>query len=105
MTNEELQKIYVKADMEYDALKDNIHHLAEENKHLKDSLDFLWNKFKKVNTANRKAKEFIYRNCILSDEWKELDFCNFIPTGNITYRHLTPKKVKELLEILEGEIK
>ena len=47
-----------------------------------------------------KAIEYIVKNCILSDEWKELDFCNFIPTGKITYKQLTPKKVKELLEIL-----
>lgn len=50
-----------------------------------------------------KSKEYIVKNCILSDEWKELDFCNFIPTGKITYKQLTPKKVKELLEILGGK--
>ena len=41
MTNEELQKIYVKADMQYDALKDTIHHLAEENKQLKAKSEVL----------------------------------------------------------------
>ena len=45
MTNEELQKIYVKADMQYDALKDNIHYLAEENKQLKEELETLKDAF------------------------------------------------------------
>ncbi len=47
-----------------------------------------------------KAIEYIKNNCVLSDEWRDLGFCNFIPTGKITYKQLTPKKVKELLEIL-----
>lgn len=51
----------------------------------------------------KEVKEYIQKNCILSDEWTDLDFCNFIPTGKIIYKQLTPKKVKELLEILDKE--
>ena len=47
-----------------------------------------------------KAIDYIVKNCILSNEWTDLDFCNFIPTGKITYKQLTSKKVKNLLEIL-----
>ena len=52
-----------------------------------------------------KAIEYIEENCVLSDEWKELDFCNFIPTGKITYKSLSSKKIKDLLDILKGSDK
>lgn len=54
----------------------------------------------KLKKEKYKIIEYIVKNCILSDEWTELDFCHFIPTGKITYKQLTPKKVKELLELL-----
>lgn len=50
-----------------------------------------------------KAIEYIRNNCISSNEWTDLDFCNFVPTGNIKYKQLTSKKVKDLLDILRGE--
>ena len=49
-----------------------------------------------------KATEYIKDNCILSDAWTELDFCNFVPTGRIKYKQLSSKKVKDLLDILIG---
>ena len=57
--------------------------LEQENKKLKESLDFLLNKFKKVNTANRKAKELIRKALVETDI-----------TGNATLN------LNELLEIL-----
>ena len=60
--------------------------LEKENKQLKESLDFLWNKFKKVNTANRKAKELIRKALVETDI-----------TGNGTLN------LNKLLEILEGD--
>lgn len=56
---------------------------------------------KKLHSIIKEVREYIHKNCILSDEWTDLDFCNFIPTGKITYKQLTSKKVKELLEILD----
>ena len=46
------------ADYAIKLVKEN-KRLQQENKQLKESLDFLWNKFKKVNTTNRKVKEYI----------------------------------------------
>lgn len=62
--------------------------LENENMKLKKTID--------------KAIEYIKENCVLSDEWKELDFCNFVPIGKITYNSLSPKKVRKLLDILKG---
>ena len=50
-----------------------------------------------------KATEYIENNCILSDEWTDLGFCNFVPTGRIKYKQLSSKKVKDLLDILRGD--
>ena len=52
-----------------------------------------------------KAIEYIEKNCILSDTWKELDFCNFVPIAKIKYKALSNKKVKGLLDILKGDDK
>lgn len=49
-----------------------------------------------------KAIEYIEKNCILSDTWKDLGFCDFVPIGKIKYKALSSKKVKELLDILKG---
>ena len=68
---------------------------------------FYYDYYTKVEALDRidKAIEYIENNCILSDEWTDLGFCNFVPTGNIKYKQLSPKKVKELLSILRGEDK
>lgn len=39
MTNEELQKATIKADIELQKMKDNIHELYEENKQLKEEIE------------------------------------------------------------------
>ena len=57
----------------------------------------------RLNNIIKDARQYIQVNCILSDEWTEIGFCKFIPTGKITIRKLTPKKVKELLDILKGD--
>ena len=56
----------------------------------------------KPQQRNEKAIEYIKKNCILSDTWEDLDFCNFVPIGKIKYKFLSNKKVKELLDILKG---
>ena len=55
----------------------------------------------RLNNIIKDARQYIQVNCILSDEWTEIGFCKFIPTGKITIRKLTPREVKELLEILD----
>lgn len=50
-----------------------------------------------------KAVEYIKENCLISDSWEDLDFCNFVPIGKITYKALSKSKVKELLNILNGK--
>ena len=55
----------------------------------------------KLNNIIKEAIEYIQVNCILSDEWTEIGFCRFIPTGKIKFKKLTPREVKELLEILD----
>lgn len=89
-----------------------IHQLETENKQLREvlkSTNEVAKEYVRIEKhcdelGNRidKAIEYINKNCVLSDEWTDLDFCNFIPTGKITYKQLTPKKVKNLLEILGG---
>ena len=65
------------------------------------------NDLKKENKQLKKQKddvvEYIKSNCIVSDEWTELDFCNFVPTGKVNYKALNKEKVKDLLRML-GEI-
>lgn len=86
---------------------EEINNLQQENKQLKERIKKVEDYASKVGDRRNelydkidKAIEYIVKNCILSDEWTDLDFCNFIPTGKITYKQLTPKKVKELLAIL-----
>ena len=50
-----------------------------------------------------KAIEYIQENCIKSDEWYDRGFCDFIPTGKITYTPLSKTKVEKTLQILRGE--
>lgn len=58
----------------------------------------------KENQQLKKQKddvvEYIKSNCIVSDEWTELDFCNFVPTGKVNYKALNKEKVKDLLRML-----
>lgn len=61
------------------------------------------NRFLDYKSRNEKAIEYIIDNCVLSDEWKDLGFCNFIPTGRIEYKQLSKTKVKYLLKILKGD--
>ena len=49
-----------------------------------------------------KATKYIKENCILSDSWEDLGFCDFVPIGRIKYKSLSSKKVKDLLYILKG---
>ena len=57
----------------------------------------------KLQNRLERAVSFIKTNCILSDEWTDLGFCNFAPTGRITYKQLSKSKVQELLDILKGD--
>lgn len=93
--------------------------MSEEIKEILDYIDNRiipnekWNKIKDYITKskncfeeklrNEKAIEYIIENCVLSDEWKDLGFCNFIPTGRIEYKQLSKTKVKYLLKILKGD--
>lgn len=56
-----------------------------------------------VNARNIKAIEYIKENCITSDKWEDLGFCDFVPTGEINYKQLSKAKVKKLLNILRGD--
>lgn len=78
---------YEKYDKE--DLVDEIMELQQENQQLKKQKD--------------DVVEYIKSNCIVSDEWTELDFCNFVPTGKVNYKSLNKEKVKDLLRML-GEI-
>lgn len=68
--------------------------------------DYITNLLKaneELNSIINKTTEYIIDNCVLSDEWKDLGFCNFIPTGRIEYKQLSKTKVKYLLKILKGD--
>ena len=60
------------------------------------------NNIKDYKSRCKKAVEYIKENCITSDSWKDLGFCNFVPTGEITYKQLCKNKIRELLNILNG---
>ena len=57
----------------------------------------------KLEERMGKAIEYIKMNCIKSDEWEDLGFCNFVPTGNIKYKPLSAKKVEHIINLLEGK--
>ncbi len=101
-------------------LLDYITNLQEENKRLEENplrgmfanitddellidMGYTNKENEELKQRINKAIEYIKDNCILSDEWTDLDFCNFVPTGNIKYKQLSSKKVKDLLSILRGE--
>lgn len=75
---------------------DNLQKKAELGSHYKH----LYSELKKQKDD---VVEYIKSNCIVSDEWTELDFCNFVPTGKINYKALNKEKIKDLLRML-GEI-
>ena len=83
-------------------LKDNANYQKEIERLNKES-EQLRTALNSKESTIKEAREYIHKNCILSDEWTDLDFCNFIPTGKITYKQLTSKKVKGLLKILDKE--
>lgn len=96
-------------------LNEYINKLEQDNKKLEEllksaneSITWWTNRYKAVEKNNKKLKvidkaiKYISSNCILSDEWTDLGFCNFVPTGRITYKQLSKTKVKELLNILKG---
>lgn len=59
----------------------------------------------RLNNILNEATYYIKQNCILSDMWVDLGFCDFAPTVKPTYKSLSAKKVKQLIEILEGSDK
>lgn len=101
-------------------LKDYITNLQQENERLKlndrewqlkyDVLENVNNVYEisvfkeKEDYKSRcgKAVEYIKQNCITSDSWEDLGFCNFVPIGKITYKGLSKSKIKDLLNILNG---
>ena len=62
----------------------------------------LWFKNNELEERIEKAVEYISSNCILSGEWKEVEFCKFLATETITFKALSRGKIKELLNILNG---
>jgi len=92
MSEEEKKKL-VLDNISKEALVDRVMFFFEREKYYRERTYDLEQKIDKTI-------EYIKNNCVLSDEWTDLGFCNFTPTGKITYKQLTPKKVKELLKIL-----
>lgn len=84
---------------EMNILVEEIERLKEEIKGYEQERERVLNI---IDERNHKAIEYIEKNCILSNTWKDLDFCNFVPIGKIKYKDLSNKKVKELLDILKG---
>lgn len=72
-------------------------------KEMEDKINKLQKENKKLKKQKEDVVEYIKSNCIVSDEWTELDFCNFVPTGEVNYKALNKEKVKDLLRML-GEI-
>lgn len=73
-----------------------------DNFNIDDELYVRDKEIKKLQEIIIKAKDYIANNSISSDQWTDLGFCNFAPTGRIKYKQLSPTKVKELLNILKG---
>lgn len=95
MTNEELEKARIKADMEYDALKDNIHHLAEENKQLKEELETLKDAFDFNLGAIENIRKEKHK---LEDKIdKAIEYIKELQNSCIVFSNIA---YKELLEIL-----
>lgn len=87
-----------------------IEQLETDCKEANESVTWWQNRFNAVEKENEQLKKqkddgikYIKSNCIVSDEWTELDFCNFVPTGKVNYKALNKEKVKVLLRML-GEI-
>lgn len=77
-------------------LRKSLDFVNEERERLQEDLE-------DYKSRIEKAVAYIKRNCITSDKWEDLGFCNFIPTGKITYKQLNKSKIIELLNILNGE--
>ena len=92
MSEEEKKKL-VLDNISKEALVDRVMFFFEREKYYRERTYDLEN-------IIYKAIDYINKNCILSDEWTDLDFCNFIPAGKITYKQLASKKIKKLLAIL-----
>ena len=90
-------------DKDYQLLLDYITNLQEELFNEKERFNNYLIKEISYKQRNEKAIEYIIDNCVLSDEWKDLGFCNFIPTGRIEYKQLSKTKIKYLLNILKGD--
>lgn len=78
-------------------------YLVEENERLEKLNEANYLSFIDANARNKKAIEYIKQNCITSDKWEDLGFCDFVPIGEINYKQLSKAKVKELLNILRGK--
>ena len=89
LERQDLEKFYIGADLLVDRLN-------KENELLKSNPNFVY------AMRNNKAIEYIKDNCITSETWEDLGFCQFIPIGKIKYKALSSKKVQELLDILKG---
>ena len=118
--NNEIKKILkIEVDCDYkklsvdeiSILEDYITNLQEENKRLieldenypiEEQLEEALKYENIYKSRIEKVVEYIKQNCILSDEWKDLDVCNFVPIGKITYKQLNKKGIKQLLDILNG---
>ena len=101
MTNEELQKATIKADIELQKMKDNIHELYEENKQLKEELENDIDRYEDTISYQLgfdKGKEYLQQRIDKAIKYiKELQNSDLV-FSNIAY--------KELLEILgKKEIK
>jgi len=69
---------------------------------LQESEAYYYGQYKDYKSRIEKAVKYIKQNCITSDKWEELGFCNFIPIGKITYKQLNKSKIIGLLNILNG---
>lgn len=77
--------------------------MTQENDRLRKEIERLNNIINELEERINKAIKYINQNCILSDEWKEIGFCNFVPVGSIEFKQLSETKIKILLSILRGD--
>ena len=95
-----LHKIMINGvEEENTTVLDLINELEEEKRINEENLKVIH----KLEERMGKTIEYIKMNCITSDTWEDLGFCNFVPIGNIKYKSLSTKKVKEIIDILEGK--
>ena len=87
----------------YSEVKKQKDELEKENNELQKAYELIDKSMYELMKQKDDVVEYIKSNCIVSDEWTELDFCNFVPTGKVNYKALNKEKVKDLLRML-GEI-